>query len=147
MNQTPIHFSLKTKDKRHYFVFASCAEYKDKESITQASNQMLTQFDIEIFNKGLDAKSTASISIMPYKMFPDYQLIFEHNDYEPTENTEIYLRAFYTIEDEPNKVYPFYGQIVFEGTKVFFVEDPSAEANEKIIFSLSEDSNNTTSIN
>lgn len=138
MNKEPIRFTLKTKDKRVYIVMASCAEYEDSESTRIAANQMLTQFDVEIIQKGLDAKATASISIMPYKKFPDHQAVFDHNDYTPTDKTDIWLRAFYNIEDEPKKIYPFYGQIIFDGMKVFFQEDPKSAANEKITFALSE---------
>lgn len=119
MNQEPFRFSLKIHDTLAYAVFVSCFEPNNQESQQTCFEQLVTNLDVESFQRGEDPSHRAAITTVPYKVFPDYQKLFEHNQYTPTDVTEVAFKA-YSIEPV-DVVKPFYGKIIFtEDRKVYF---------------------------
>lgn len=119
MNQEPFRFSLKINDTLSYAVFVSCFEPNNQVSQQACFEQLVTNLDVESFQRGEDPSHRASITTVPFKVFPDYEKLFEHNEYTPSEATEVAFKA-YSIEPE-DVIKPFYGKIIFTtDKKVYF---------------------------
>lgn len=124
MNQNPAAFTLPLENEV-FLVLASCFEKDNEESRAECFQQLMTKHDSDSFEKEEDETKRASITIMPYDKFPSSKDIFAYNEYTPTENTKIALKAYYTTnkssELDINSLIPFYGKIVFQGEQINFV--------------------------